>query len=273
MTTVPSALDPKYQNAANRLDTAANQQMAWSRPSTANPWSAQTTNPDGSVALGFSGPLQGAQQNLTAQALRNMGSATDFNQFNTGTGDDFRGQAIAGAQSQMNDWLSPLQGGFDNAEKQRLLAAGFQEGTPQFDAQMSKGAGASADMRSSLGNAAIGMGAEHGARLQGMDLLSKQQGLAEALRKRSLPMEQMSAMNGLLKQPEVAPDGSIIQGAGMGLEQTLNNYWRQKGLADQERKDREQAVLGVFGTAASMVPVVGQFGSKAANTFSAGQGK
>ncbi len=247
MTSNPVASDPRYQDAAKRLDTAATQQMAWSRPSTANPWAAQTTNPDGSVGLGFSGPLQGAQQNLTAQALRNMGSATDFNQFNVGTGDDFRAQGIAGAQGQMNDWLAPLKGGFDNADKQRALAAGFQEGTPQFDAQMAKGAGAAADMRSTLGNAAIGMGAERGAKLQGMDLLSKQQGLAEALRKRSLPMEQLSAMTGLLRQPEVAADGSIIQGAGMGLNETVGDYWKQRSKAEQDWAQREADMLGVGG--------------------------
>ncbi len=270
MTATPSALDPKYNLATKRLDTAADQQMAWSRPNTSNPWAAQTNNPDGSIGLGFTGPLAGTQENLTAQALRNMGSATDFNQFNVGTGDDFRAQAISGAQGQMEDWLSPLQGGFDNAEKQRLLAAGFQEGTPQFDAQMAKTSGTADDLRSSIGNAAIRMGAERGTRLQGMDLLSKQQGLAQALRQRSLPMEQLSAMNGLLEQPGVNADGSIMQGAGMDSQQTLNDYWRTRTKAEQEFAQRDADMLGIFGAVSSAIPYVGQFGASLANSKAKG---
>lgn len=264
MTVTPSALDPKYQDAAKRTDQAATDQMAWNRPNTANPWSAQTSNPDGSVSLGFTGPLAGAQQNLTAQALRSMSGPLDFSQFNSGTGDDFRAQGIAGAQSQMNGWLGPLQGGFDGAERQRLLNAGYAEDSPQFQTQMAKGGGTSADMQSTLQNMAIGMGGERGAKLQGMDLLAKQQGLAEALRQRSLPMEQLSSMQGLLKQPGYDADGSIMGGATADMGLKMNNYWRQRGLAEQEAKDRDDAVLGVFGTAASFIPMGGQLATGAA---------
>lgn len=268
MTTTPSALDPKYQLAAKRVDTAADQQMGWNRPNTSSPWASQTNNPDGSIRQQFTGPLAGAQGNLTAEALRNLGTATDFNQFNVASGDDFRGQAIASAQGQMNDWLAPLQSGQDSAARARLVNAGYEEGSPQFQAMLNKGAATFADMQSTLGNAAIGLGAEQGAARQGMDILAKQQGLAEALRKRSLPMEQLSIMQQLGEQPGVAADDSIMGGATADMGLKLNNYWRQRGMAEQEAAERDAAILGVFGTGASMIPVVGQFGSKGANAAS-----
>jgi hypothetical protein len=263
VTVSPSALDPKYQQAADTLDTAAQQQMKWNRPNTANPWSRQYSD-DAGVHMGFTGPMAGAQGNLTAEALRNMSSPTDFSQFNVGTGDDFRNQAISGAQGQMDDWLAPLQGGMDSAERQRLLNAGYEEGSPQFQAQMQKGAATSGDLRSTLKNAAIGLGTEQGAKMQGMDLLSKQQGLAEALRKRSLPMEQLSMMQGLTQQPGFNADGSIVGGAAADLNTKLGNYWRQRGMAEQEREAADQTALGVFGAASSFVPVIGGFANGAA---------
>lgn len=244
------------EEALSGVKTAAGQQMAWNRPNTANPWAAQTSNPDGSVSLGFTGPLAGAQQNLTAQALREMSSPTDFNQFNTGTGDDFRAQGIAGAQSQMDNWLAPLQGGFDDSARQRLLAAGFEEGSPQFQAQMAKGAGTAADLKSTLGNAAIGLGGEMGAKQQAMDLLSKQQGLAEALRRRSLPMEQLSSMQGLLQQPGYDADDSIMSGATMDFDQAMGDYWGARNEYEAQNAADMQgglgAGLGLFQTAATL---------------------
>lgn len=235
---------------------AAQDQMAWNRPNTANPWAAQTNNPDGSVSLGFTGPLQGAQTNLMAQALRNMGSPLDSSQFNTGTGDEFRQQAIGNAQSQMGDWLAPLQAGFGDAQKQRLLDAGYSEGSPQFAKAMGGGAASAQDLQSTLGNAAIGLGSEHGAQLQGMDILSKQQGLAEALRQRSLPMEQLGIMQGLSRQDDVAADDSIMGGATSDFDQAMNEYWgaRQQYEA-QNKADQEGGLgmgLGLFQTAATL---------------------
>lgn len=247
------------QEAADRVNQAAGQQMKWNRPNTANPWASQTSNPDGSVSLGFSGPLGGAQQNLMAQALRTMGQPTDFNQFNVGTGDDFRQKGIDSAQGQMSDWLNPLQGGFDSAEKQRLLNAGYAEGSPEFQAQMSKGAGTAADLQSSIGNAAIGLGGEMGAKMGAMDMLAKQQGLAEALRKRTLPMEQLSSMQGLLEQPGYEPDNSMMQGATADLTQKLGNFWRQKGKSEEEQKQLENDILDGIGAGASLIPVAGGF--------------
>lgn len=224
---------------------AAADQLKWNRPTTSNPWAQQFSAPDGSIHQEFTGPMAGAQGNLMAEALRNMGSATDFNQFNSGTGDDFRGQAIAGAQGQMNDWLSPLQGGFDNAEKTRLLNAGYEEGSPQFQAMMAKGGGSAQDLQSSLGNAAIGFGTQGGARRQGMDLLAKQQGLAEALRKRSLPMEQLSIMQRLGQQPGVDADDNILNGAGMDFEAKLNKYMGDRGAYEQAQADEIATGLGL----------------------------
>jgi hypothetical protein len=227
--------------ATERMKRAAQEQMAWNRPNTSNPWSAQTSNPDGSVSLGFSGPMQGAQQNLMAKALRTMGSPTDFSQFNVGSGDDYRAQGIGSAQSQMDSWLAPLQGGIEGAERQRLLNAGFKEGSPQFQAQMAKGGGSAADLQSSLRNAAIGMGGELGAKQQAMDLLSKQQGLAEALRQRSLPMEQLESMQGLLEQPDYNSDSSIMAG-GMGdLDAKMGHYWGQRGEFEKAQQAEQQA--------------------------------
>lgn len=231
------------QEAADRVNQAAGQQMKWNRPNTANPWASQTSNPDGSVSLGFSGPLGGAQQNLMAQALRTMGQPTDFNQFNVGTGDDFRQKGIDSAQGQMSDWLNPLQGGFDSAEKQRLLNAGYAEGSPEFQAQMSKGAGTAADLQSSIGNAAIGLGGEMGAKMGAMDMLAKQQGLAEALRKRTLPMEQLGAMQGLLEQPGYSPDGSIMAGATADFDHYLNSYLGKRQDYEAQNAEDQQAGL------------------------------
>jgi hypothetical protein len=243
----PTASSGKYRDAVASVDSAADDQLKWNRPNTANPWAQQQSNPDGSVSLGFTGPLKGAQGNLMAQALRGMSSPTDFGEFNIGTGDDFRNQAIGSAQGQMNDWLAPLQGGQNDAERQRLLAMGFDEGSPEFAAQMGKGDGAAADMQSTIGNAAIGLGAEHGAKMQGMELLSKQQGLAEALRQRSLPMEQLSAMSGLLEQPGYEADGSMMQGATMGLQEKLGDFWGQRSKNEQDRAAIDSAFMDGFG--------------------------
>lgn len=241
--TPPPAATSGVQEAADRVNLAAGQQMQWNRPNTSNPWAAQTNNPDGSVSLGFTGPLQGAQGNLMAEALRNMGSPTDFNQFNSGSGDAFRQQGISGAQSQMSDWLNPLQGGIDSADRQRLLNAGYTEGSPEFQAQMGKGAGTAGDLHSTLNNAAIGLGGELGAKQQAMDLLSKQQGLAEALRKRSLPMEQLGAMQGLLEQPGYSPDGSIMAGATSDFDHYINSYLGKRQDYEAQNAADQQAGL------------------------------
>lgn len=242
--------------AAKRVNEAAQRQMQWNRPNSSNPWAAQTSNPDGSVSLGFTGPLAGAQQNLTAEALRSMGTPTDFNQFNVGSGDDYRAQGIAGAESQMNDWLGPLQGGIDSSERQRLLNAGYQEGSPEFQAQMAKGAGSAADLQSTLHNSAIGLGGQLGAKQQAMDLLGKQQGLAEALRQRSLPMEQLAAMRGLLGQPGYSGDDSIMAGATGDLNQQLGHYLGQRQDYETANKEEQEAGMslgtGLFSSALGM---------------------
>ncbi len=233
------------EDSLTGVKKAAADQLAWNRPTTSNPWAQQFSAPDGSIHQEFTGAMGGAQGSLMGQALRQMGSPTDFSQYNPMSGDAARSQAIGAAQGQMGEWFGGMKGGLDEQAKARLSAQGYQPGSPEYAAEEMKANGWNGDMQASIGNAAIGLGTQGGALAQSRDMQTQQQKLAEALRERSMPMDQLKAMQGLGEQPGVAADDSILGSAGMDYKARLGDYLGKRGDYEQAQADEMASGLGL----------------------------
>jgi hypothetical protein len=93
---------------------------------------------------------------------------------------------------------------------------------------------------------------------QSQDVQTQQQRLAEALRERSMPMDQLEKMQGLTEGsgPRQADD-SEFQGAVMDADQKYNDYWAQRGRAAQDDQNTMDSIFGVGSAALSAIPYVG----------------
>src|SRR5512140_2294144 len=104
---------PDYQGIA-RQQTQAN------RPNQQNAFGGQVNwqqGPGGqwTQTQGFGGPLGSASARLQGQAAQNLGQPVDMSQFQAGTGDAARQQAIDAAYQQATSRLDPQFAQRDNA--------------------------------------------------------------------------------------------------------------------------------------------------------------
>jgi hypothetical protein len=168
----------------------------------------------------------------------------------------------------MGDWLGGMTDDLGGQSRQRLQDQGFAEGSSQYDAALGKEMGWQGDMQSTLDNAAIGLSGQGGQMLQGIDANTKGQQMAEALRMREYPLEQLGQMQGLAEgSGPRAVDDFAFEGARMDAGQKYNDYWGARGREKAEDDAMWDSILGIGGAAVSMIPVAGPLlagGGKAA---------
>lgn len=198
----------------------AEDQTKADRPDINTPFSSQkwAQGPDGKWSL---------QTGLSPEVQRRFDALGDFDfgQFGTlGTGDDARKQAT---EAYYNDAASRLNPQFQNKQSDliaRLANQGIDQSSPQGQAALAE---LERSRMYAFGDA------ERGSQMEGraagkdvfqQNLLSRQQKISEALRKRGMPIEDMAMMRQFMDVPGFHR-GADQLGAGQMQAQNAMNLW------------------------------------------------
>ena len=249
---------PDYNSERQKVAEAGQAQMANNRLSTYSPFSSQTFNADGSTSTQFSGGLGAANAGLMGQ-VGGLSQPMDWAALGKmPTGDGARQQAIAMASKQMGGVMDPAWAKREEAAKARLLSQGLDPSSPEFQRAMSALGGQRADAYSSAQNMAIGHGTAGGDALFRRDALMHQQRVADAIRQRQMPLEEMQRMQAFLAQPDYAKDTSTLHAAISSSSLENNAQAEERRIAEKNAWEAEQLRLrgGVPGSGA--LRVVGQ---------------
>lgn len=221
-----------WKGLQQNITDAAGRQTASNRLNTSSPFASQTFNPDGSTSTQFTGGLGQAAAGLSGQ-VGAMSQPMDWNQFGAiGTGDQARNQAITGAYDQATSRLDPQWDQRMAQSRTQLLNQGLDPSSEAYQNQMGSLGMQRNDAYSSAMNGAINQGTAAGqAALQG-NIMSQQNNIANALRARGMPLQEMQQMQGLLGQPGYGQDNTSLAGA-MGSAGLAQNAAKAKFEKDQ----------------------------------------
>jgi hypothetical protein len=248
------------------ITDAASRQTANNRVNTSNPFSSQTTNADGSISSQFGGGLGDAAKGLMGQASQ-YGQAMDWGQFGkVGTGDDARNQAVNASYNQSTSRLDPQWDRRMEANRTQLINQGLDPNSEAAKNSMQDLSFQRNDAYSSAMNNAQMMGQQAGDSVFRNNMASQQNEIANALRQRGMPMQEMQQMLGLMGQPSYGQDSSTLQGA-MGSASLAQQQANQKREDDRARAAREAelagagmglagAGVGAWGALAAAVPAI-----------------
>lgn len=175
--------------------------------------------------------LQGAVGGLLGQANANLSTPMDWNQFGTlGNGDTARDQAIDAAYGQATKRLDPQWASRAEAQRTQLMNMGLDPNSEAAkEANMDLG-NARNDAYTSAMNAAIGQGTAAGNSVFQNNLASRQQMMAEALKQRGQPLDELGQLNALTGQAGFNQGGSALDAAGL-QGQADWNAWNAKNAA------------------------------------------
>jgi hypothetical protein len=242
------------------ITNAATQQTQNNRLNTSNPFASQTFNPDGSTSTQFAGGLGNAATGLQQQAA-GLARPMDWSQFGTvGTGDQARQQAIDAAYGSATSRLDPQWERRQNQEHQRLANQGLDPSSEAYKNAMSDFSTARNDAYNQANFSAIGQGTAAGDSAFRNNLMSQQNQIANALRQRGMPMQEMQQMMQLMGQPGYSQDNSTLGGA-MGSAQLA------KAAADQEFAAQQAKAAQEAGTAGGIMSGIGTAAGIAAMFF------
>lgn len=234
---------PDYKGAAEQQaqasQNAVNQQTQSNRPNQATNFASTqwTQGPNGEWTQNnqLSGGLGSAASGLMGQAA-GLGGAMDWSQFGAlGNGDQARQQAIDAAYKQATSRLDPMWDKREEAQRTQLLNQGLDpNATEAGKGAMSDLGTQRTDAYNSAMNSAIAQGQAAGDSVFRNNLMARQQQIAEALRQRSQPLDELSRLQGFGAMPG-------FQGAGMaqapnyfGAEQAAGD-WRMQDTAQQNQ--------------------------------------
>jgi hypothetical protein len=211
------------------------QQTAANRPdvTTANGYQRWAEGPDGrwSMQTGLSGPLSDAQQALQGQYAKNMSTPFDLSQFGQAqTGDAARDQAITAAYNQSTSRLDPMWAQRENSTRARLLNQGLSEDSAAFQSAMANQGRDRNDAYTSALASAIGQGTAAGDSAFRNNMMARQTSIAEALRARNMPGDELARLKGF------EPGGGLNQA---GLAQAPN-YMGAAGMQEQANMSQAQ---------------------------------
>ncbi|RKH08994.1 tail fiber domain-containing protein [Corallococcus sp. CA047B] len=270
-----------YSGAAEKESKASQQAANWqtsaNRPDISTPyayqkWTQDPTSGEWAMQTGYNGALGDTSNALQKQAAANMAQPFDWGQFgdvpqfgDIGSGEAARQQAIDAAYGQASSRLDPQWQQREDAMRTRLLNQGLTEGSEAYNQQMGTLGRERNDAYTSAMNSAIGQGTSAGdsvfrnnlsgaqARFSG-DMAARQTALAEALRARGMPMEEMGSMQSLLALP------GFNGGGGYQSPQYLNaaiaqdganlGWWQARNKADSEMFNQAMNLVGTIGSMA-----------------------
>lgn len=242
------------------IEGAAGKQLQNNRLNTSSPFARQTFNPDGSTSTELNGGLGAAAGGLMGQA-GDMARPMDWDQFgNLGNGDDARNQAIDAAYGQATARLDPQWDDRMERERTRLLNQGLSEDSAAFKGSMRDTNFARNDAYGSAMNSAISQGTAAGDSVFRNNLMSRTQMISEALKKRGMPVEEISKLQSLLTQPGYNTDNSTMSGA-------LGSAGIAQQAAAQKQRQAEADAQSAAGTAGGIMSGVGTAAAIAAMFF------
>ncbi len=237
------------------ITKAAGDQTKNNRLDTSNPFSSQTFNKDGTVSTQFTGGLGQAATGLQGQ-VAGLAQPMDWSQFSKiGSGDDARNQAITGAYGQATSRLDPQWEQRMDQSRTRLLNQGLDPSSEAYRNEMSNLSMQRNDAYSGAMNGAIAQGTAAGDSAFRNNLMGNQAQIANAMKQRGLPMQEMQQMMSLMGQPDYSQDSTTLSGA-MGSAGMEQQRVQQKQREDEARAAQEAATAGgvasAVGTAASI---------------------
>lgn len=242
---------PNFQGLAReeaQATTAAN------RPNISTPFGAQTWTQDPrtgqwGMQTGFAGPLAGVAAGLGGQAAAGLGSPLNLGALPAmSSGQQARDQAIQAAYTQASSRLDPMWAQREEAMRTRLLGQGLDPSSEAYRSAMRDLGAQRTDAYQSAMNAAIGQGTAAGQAMFGQSLGARQQALAEALRGRTQPLEELGQLQGLLSMPGfTAARGPALLQAGMAQSSADQARWEaeQRRIADAISGGTEAATGGL----------------------------
>jgi hypothetical protein len=254
---------PDYQGLARETADLQHgllqEQTRANRPNQSTPYASSTwaQGPDGSWTQGvqFNGPLAGMNQSLMQQAADATSSPLDFSGIPGLTnGDAARDQAINAAYGQATSRLDPQWQQREDQLRARLMGQGLTEGSAAWDKAMNSLGQQRNDAYTSAMNSAIGQGTEAGSALFNQSLAARQQGVAEALRRRGQAFGELQQMQGLTQMPGFSQAGmseapNLLGAGGMQDAANFRNYQNHQ----QQVNDFYNTLFNLFGKGGAMM--------------------
>lgn len=253
---------PDFRGAAEQQgqssQQAVNTQTQANRPNTNSPFSSEqwTKGPDGSWQrdLGLSGGLGTGASALGAEFGAATSTPLDPSLFGgVADGSQARNQAIDAEFGQAVSRLNPMWDQRENQERSRLANMGLDPNSEAARTSMGSLGRERNDAYTSALNSAIGSGREAGTAVFNQNVASNQLALANALRRRSAPLEMMGQLRSFFDQP-----GFTNAGAGDATNYfgaaTANGNWQQQD-ADRQNQfwgDLAGGIMGAAGSAAKL---------------------
>jgi hypothetical protein len=249
--------DPKdYHDPTKDLQRASTAQIHANRPNQATPWATQSWqegtdgkgNPVWTQSTQLNGGLGDASKSLMEQYGQNMAQPFSFSQFGQlQDGGSARDQAINAAYGQATSRLDPMWNKREDMMRTRLLNQGLDPSSQAYRDEMSQMGLQRNDAYSSAMNGAIAQGTDAGHTMFGDNLMARQQSIAEALRQRGMPMEDLQKLQGFLAMPGFNADnttyGAASDAAGLNQASTME-YNR---LAAQKRAQNDALASDAWG--------------------------
>jgi hypothetical protein len=234
------------------------QQTQANRPNQSTPFASSNwvRGPDGSWTQGvtFNGPLGDVNQRAQALAAQTMGQPLDLNGLPALTsGDTTRQQAIDAAYGQASSRLDPQWSQMESQNRTRLLNQGLAEGSEAYNRAMDRLGQQRNDAYNQAMFSAIGQGTSAGNALFNQSLAARQNGLAEMLQQRSIPMQDLQQLQGLTSMPGFQGAGrgeapKLVGAASAGDAANMQRYQMQQ----QQMMDMISALSQLAGTGAML---------------------
>jgi hypothetical protein len=208
----PEGPPPDYMGMADK-QAAANkdllaQQTAANRPNITTATGFQRWDGN-NMTTGLTGPLGETQQALQAQYAQNMSVPFDYGQFGQAqTGDAARDQAINAAYGQATSRLDPQWKQRESGARAQLLNQGLTEGSEAYNTAMGNLGQQRNDAYTSAMASAIGQGTAAGDSAFRNNMMARQTSMAEALRARGMPGEELARLNGFVPGSNFNPAGA-----------------------------------------------------------------
>ena len=215
------------------------QQSAFNNPSTANPWSSQTVNPDGSSSTNFTGQFGQLNDSLTSQAANNAGQPFTFGQFGVSDGSAAGQQASQAAFGQMKSRLDPMWQKSEHDMRRNAFQSGMGDG-----AAMDQSVGQFGRARNDAYSSAMGDALRQGMSAQqsafGGNMAARQQNDNNQYQQAMQPWDELGRMQGFLGQPEYNQSN-----AGMVAAAQANSHADASAVQSEEQKLRQKILGGL----------------------------
>lgn len=256
---------PDFTGAAREQGNAArdiaHETVGANRPDQSTPWATsdwtKDANGNWTQDVQFKGPWAGLSGGLQQQAAANLSKPMDWSQFGTpGTGDSARNQAIDAAYGQATSRLDPMWQQREQQARSQLMNEGLDPSSDAYRTAMGDMGRQRNDAYTSAMNMAIGQGTAAGDSVFRNNIMAQQNAIANALRQRNQPMEEMQQMQGFLGMPgfqnasPYAPP-NWLQAAGMQNDANYN-AWQGGNQAKSDFWSGLMQLAGQVGTAAAL---------------------